>query len=269
MKLSVPPLVPFLRTGFQRTMPRLHLLLLLSVMNGLLSSIATAPSQAVFTAFFEALTGETQATTNASTILMDGGGIVLFGQVLSLALHAVFLVLWARAVAKGNLVPNEGGMPALLRRSTKSFIHLLTATMLSIVAMLILATAIYALTSTLGQLAVVLTFVGIIVGIWFIVLANAVAQFAIFYEAQDKRVSFAGIWLMVKPNALPIAAAFACYSIIALFANMLLGGILGQTIMEMFPYITLAIGSGLSFAASAVYVAALSGLSFTVSSIEN
>lgn len=260
MKLSVPPLSHLIRSGVQRAKVRIPLLSMLSVLYGLLSSIAIGPSQAVMTSFLEAITTDTQTGTSASSILLEGADTVLIGQALSLLMHAALLVLWSRAIAKGNLAPNDGGMSALIKRSMRGFVHFLTATILSIIVVLSLATALYAATSILGQLAVVLSFAGIVVGIWFVILANAVAQFAIFYEAQDIRSSFANVWLLVKPNAVPIAATFACYSIIALFVNMLIGGILGQAVINAAPHIALSISGALSFAASAAYVAAISGL---------
>ncbi|WP_262694946.1 hypothetical protein [Kordiimonas aquimaris] len=260
MKLSVPTLPQLVKSGVQRAQLRLSLLLMLSLLYGLLSSIAVGPSQAVMTAFLENITTDTASDTSASSILLDGADAVLFGQALSLLVHAVLLVFWSRAVAKGNLVPNDGGPSALVTRSIRSFVHFLTATILSIIVVLGLATALYAATSLLGQLAVVLSFAGIVVGIWFIILANAVAQFAVFYEAQDIRSSFANVWLLIKPNAMPIAATFALYSFVALFVNLLISGILGQAVIDAAPYITLSISGGLSFAASAAYVAAISGL---------
>lgn len=263
MKLSVPPFSQLAKSGVQRAKLRLSLLFMLSLLFGLLSSIAIGPSQAVMTAFLETVTGDTQPNTSASSILLNGADVVLLGQALSLLIHATLLVFWSRAVAKGSLVPNAGGTSALVKRSIRSFVHFLTATILSIIVVLTIAIALYALTSVLGQLAVVLSFAGIILGIWFIVLANAVAQFAIFYEAQDIRSSFANTWQLIKPNAIPIAATFACYSIIALFANMVISGALGQAVIDAAPYITLSISSALSFAASAIYVAAIGGLTIT------
>lgn len=249
-----------LAQSVERASQRLHLLGLLALLNGLITSIVFGPAYLVMNQIMTA-TGldENGETSQAIEILSNGLSTLVWGHLAVTAINALLLVPWARAVAQAGLVPAGGSSGQLLLRSTRAFWHLILASIITGGVLILGGFVLFSLASTVGFLAMVLVLAGSFAMVWIAVLVNTSANFSVLLEAQDQPTSLQRSWQLLKPQAGPAAASLACFWVISMMATLLVDGIIGNVGVQFYRLSIVASGT-IGFAATAFHISALACL---------
>ncbi len=259
--INIPEL---LTAAVKRGLQRWHLAAMLAVLYGAVSSILNEPSFAIL----EALTAATNATADRGAngqpmdfspeleILKAGLPTLVAVYLAGTALSALLLVPWARAIAPGGLTPGQGNTSAHATRFARSFGHFITATLLTGLAFVGGGTIVITLGSLIGFLAMPLVFAGGLGLIWVSIILNAVANYAVFFEAQDKPIGFLDTWRKFKPAVIPLSACLAVFFMASIIASFIVSGLFG-TAGSSLQLVTMALNGALGFMVSALHIAAL------------
>lgn len=255
----------FIAHGLARAGQRLQLLALLGALYGIFYSLLSYEANQALEAVFSAMESEdeTAATSAVSQALQDGLPAILWAHISSTALFALIAIPWARAMAPGGLLPLSGGFPALLRRALRAFWHLLLASVLIAMALLLMGLVLFILTSSLGFLPGVLVFAGAIVFIWITITVSAIANYAVLMEAQDLPMTLQNAVAHLVPTIAPATASFALFWMVATIVYLTIAGLVGPETLG-FTRVLLAISGMLTFSASAIHIAALSNIPFAI-----
>ncbi len=237
---------------------RLELLVLLSALAGLLTSIFYRPAVDVVNAIMATLSASNAAETEykeAITILTDNLRTIIFGQVALIAIAGFLLPLWARASAPGDLIPNQGGIPAFLSRGFRAFKYQLAATGLTIASFAIVAPITAVLSQILGSLALA---AGGILILWLSFAWSATANAAIMLSVNDQPITFRSAWSYTRIFIRPLAGAYAALWLIAGIVNLLLSNLATQSLsMDIATPLTLVISGALTYCATALHLSSL------------
>ena len=264
MKPAPINIAELLAAAVKRGLQRWHLAAMLAVLYGAVSSILNEPSFAIL----EALTAATNETANqggdaqpldfsTEMEVLKAGLPTLIGVYLAgTALSALLLVPWARAIAPGDLTPGSGDTTAHATRFARSFGHFITATLLTVIAFVGGGTIVITLASLIGFLTMPLVFAGGLGLIWVSIILNAVANYAVFFEAQDKPISFVDTWRKFKPAVVPLSACLAVLFMVSIMASFIVSGLFGAAGPSL-QLATMALNGALGFMVSALHISAL------------
>lgn len=247
--------------AFACVQARYQLLLLLAALAGLLSSLLFAPAYSVMTDFAKALEAgsENASAAEAVALLSERWPALFWGQLLVTALNASLLVPWARAVLGHDLAPYDGNLQGMIRRSLRAFWHMTLANLILVFVVVSGASILNTLLSVVGFLALVIVFAGIFILVWFAILINVVANYAVISEACDRLTNLAFAWRSIKPLARPAAASLAVLFLVYFFLNSLLSS--GLNGLEFgYDRIWLIVSGSLSFLLSAIHIAGLTAI---------
>lgn len=246
--------------GAQRASQRWQLLAMLAILYGIVSSIINQPAFSIFEAFASA----TNTTANSDSsdysrelaILKDGFPTLIWVYLATTALGALLLIPWSRAIAPGDLIPSQGDAKAHAIRLIRSFSHYITATLMTGVAIMLGGTIVTLLASSIGFLATPLVFAGVLSLVWVSIILNAIANYAVFFEAQDKPVSYADAWRKFRPALVPLSASLAVFYMASIIASFVVNGLFGPTGLNL-QLPGMAINGAFSFGVGALHIAAL------------
>ncbi len=261
--MAVPPIkiAHLLQYSVERASTRWQMLALLATLNGALTSLVFGPAYMVMDQVMSVAGTEADGSStgnSAMDVLSDGFSTLIWGHIAVTLINAALLVPWARAIASNDLIPVGGSPGALIQRSFRAFFHLLLASILTGIAIVAGGFILFSLANTVGFLAMVLVLAGGFSLVWISVLVNAIANFCVLCEAQDKPLTLATGWQVLKPNASPAAATLALFWVASMIGSILIGGLLGDAGNTFYRF-SLMISSTFSFAATAMHI---SGLAF-------
>lgn len=253
-----------IRSAVQRTSPRWQLLAMLAVLYGIVSGVINVPAFEILQEFATSSNATAGQATNAAPvdysreleILNDGMPTLIWVYLATTALSAALLVPWARAIAPGDLLPGSGNGKAHALRFLRAFSHYITATLLTAAAIVLGGFVITMVASLLGFMAMPLVFAGGLAFIWVTIILNAVANYALFYEAQDKPISFADTWRKFRPAFIPLSACLAAFYMVSIIAGLVFSGLFGPTGLNS-QIAGMALNGAFSFSVGALHVAAL------------
>jgi len=264
MTLKPVNIALLLSTAVQRTGHRWQLMAMLAILYGILSSVINQPAYAIFEAFSAAAnsTADGAATSDSVDysreleILNDSLPTLIWIYLATTALNATLLIPWSRAVAPGELTPSQGDAKAHSVRFIRSFSHYVTATLLTGVAIILGGMLITILASILGFLATPLVFAGGLSLVWVTIILNAVANYSVLFEAQDKPISYSDAWRKFRPAFIPLSACLATFYMASIIVGLVISGLFGPTGLNS-PLSGMAINGAFSFAVGALHIAAL------------
>jgi len=264
MKPAPINIAELLAAAVKRSAQRWHLAAMLAVLYGAVSSILNEPSFAILQALTAAANetanqgGGTQPIDFSSEMeILKAGMPTLIGVYLAgTALSALLLVPWARAIAPGDLTPGQGETTAHATRFARSFGHFITATLLTGIAFVGGGTIVITLASLIGFLTMPLVFAGGLGLIWGSIVLNAVANYAVFFEAQDQPISFVDTWRKFKPAVVPLSASLAALFMVSILASIVVSGLFGGAGSSM-QLVSMALNGALGFMVSALHISAL------------
>ena len=248
----------------QRAGQRWQMLMMLAILYGAVSSIINDPAYAILEAFSAAANSTANQGAGAEPvdfsaeleILQSGFPTLIWVYLAATALSALLLVPWARATASGDFTPGQGDAAAHARRFARSFSHFITATLLTAAALVLGGAVITMLASLIGFLATPLVFAGGLALIWISIILNAVANYAVLYEAQDKPIGFTDAWRKFRPVFIPLSASLAVFIMVSIIASFIVTGLFGVDGLNM-RLVDTALKSALGFSASALHISAL------------
>lgn len=264
MTLKPVSIVVLLLSAVQRARLRWQLLAMLAALYGIISGVLNVPAFEILQAFAAASNATAGQATNAApvdysrelAILNDGMSTLIWVYLATTALNAALLVPWARAIAPGALLPGQGNGKAHALRFLRSFSHYITATLLTAAAILLGGFILTTVAPFLGFLAMPLVFAGGLGFIWAAIILNAIANYAVFYEAQDKPISFADAWRKFKPAFIPLSACLAAFYMISIIAGLVFSGLFGPDGLNS-QVAGMALNGAFSFCVGALHMAAL------------
>ncbi|MCJ9427584.1 hypothetical protein [Kordiimonas marina] len=261
MTFVTPTVANIMARAFAMARRRLELLILLGLLSGILSSIVYTPASKVLDALFTALekaeqTGGTM--TEAARILNEGASTLLMGQVMVTLVATFLLVPWARAAAPGGLVPNDGGLPAFLRRGVRSFLHMLAAHGMTVLIILFVMPLAAMIGSFLGPFGPFLIMIAVMAMIWITMALIGTANLAIAAEARDRRETLFSAWVRARLFIRPIVGSLSALFLLLMFADLLIEGL----IVSILPAgiartLSSAAGGALIYAISALHIAGI------------
>ncbi len=262
MTFPYPTISAILYQAWAMARKRSELLILLALLSGILCCIVYMPASAVLNNIFEALEepmmSDEERTNAAMLALNDGVGTLFMGQLAIMAITAFLLVPWARAVAPTGLIPADGGFPAFARRGIRSFIHLLVALGLTILAFVTIMPFTALLSTALGSLGTVLTIISATALIWLSLSFSGAANFAVASEAQDQKQALFSAWTRVKSFLKPVTGSLALIFLLMVIINALIGNLIIAVLPESFGAIISMVLSGtMIYLVSALHIAGL------------
>jgi len=241
---------------------RMELFVLLTIFSGLLTSIIYTPALTALNNLILAAGTSTESgqidTEAFSALLSDYLPTLIIGHVALLAVFAALLPFWARAANPNGLLPWDGSRNAYLVRSTRSFFHLVTAALLTLVGLgiIILVASILGLASGgAGGIAMLLI---VSIGIWISVILSAAANTAIISSSIDHKIRFTEAITKNRFFLRPIIGSLAFIWFASLMANTTL-----EPVIKMFFDGTLAVRfvaflqGSFGFITAAVHISAL------------
>ena len=250
--------------GVQHASQRWQLLAMAAVLYGIVSSIVNQPAFEILEAFSAAANSTANQTENSGSIdysgelavLSEGLPTLIWVFLATTALGALLLVPWSRAIAPVGLVPSEGDAKTHATRLIRSFSHYITATLLMGAALIVGGMVITMLGSIIGFLAMPLVFAGALSFVWLTIILNAVANYAVIFEAQDKPISYADAWRKFRPAFVPLSACLAAFYMASIIVGFVINGLFGPTGMGL-PLFGMAVNGAVSFCVGALHIAAL------------
>lgn len=253
-----------LSAGIQHASQRWRLLAMAAVLYGIVSSIVNQPAFEILEAFSVAANSTANQTANSDSIdytdelavLNDGLSTLIWVYLATTALSVLLLVPWTRAVAPEDLVPSEGDAKTHATRFIRSFSHYITATFLMGAALIVGGMVITMLASFIGFLAMPLVFAGALGFVWLTIILNAIANYAVFFEAQDKPIRYADAWRKFRPAFVPLSACLAAFYMASILVGFVISGLFGPTGLDL-PLPGMAINGAVSFCVGALHIAAL------------
>lgn len=257
----MPTINSILMHSLKRANLRLELLLLLTLMSGLLTSIFYRPTASVLQTIAEAF-AKTEADSEGYQPIIDmisnNSGTLILGYLTLLAINALLLPLWARAMAPSNPVPADGGTKAFVQRGLSAFFNILLAALLTMLIAFIVGPIALSLASVLGSLGGLLALATAVALLWISLKLTSIAHTVICATALDEKLSFRGALRVVQPFTKPIVAALAFIWLSTSFVNLLLGNLATQSLPGDIGFsLSLLINGATMFLTPALHIGAL------------
>ncbi len=260
MHFQTPTISNLLSAAISAARARTELLILLALLAGILSSIVYWPALKVINDFslaLEASQADQAMLEEAARIFNEGASTLLFGHLAVTGISAFLLVPWARAVAPGKLLPAAGGTSAFLRRGTRSFLHMVAASGLSILFLLVavqFAGGLSVLPPALSGIAVVALFCLII---WVGFALSGTAHLAVAAEARDRRETLYSAFVRARLFMPPIVGSLALILLCLMTLNVIVGSVLLALVPDSLQLrLSSIIGGAVFYFISALHVAA-------------
>lgn len=261
MHFQTPTISNLIRAAIAAARARTELLVLLALLAGILSSIVYWPALKVISDFslaLEASQSDQGMLEEAARIINEGAGTLLFGHLAVTGISAFLLVPWARAVAPSKLLPAAGGRSALLRRGTRSFLHMIAASGLSIVFLLVavqLAGGLSVFPSAVAGIAAIALFFLVI---WVGFALSGTAHLAVAAEARDRRETLYSAFVRARLFMAPIAGSLALIFLFLMTVNVTVSSLLAALVPASLELrLSSIIGGAVFYSISALHVAAI------------
>lgn len=240
-----------------RVQARPEMLLLLALLAGLMNAVLFAPAFELMGQVIETLSTDTDtAQQNTAELVSQGWPTFAWGQLTITLVNAMLLVPWARAMAPGGLTPGSGGSSKMFVRSLRAFLHMTLANILLAIMLGVGLTVLGALASAVGFLSMVVIFAGVFAMVWAAIALNAAAHFAVLLESVDHPTSLHAAWKSFGVNARPATASLGCLFLVYFMASALMSSLVNGFGIEN-DRVWLVISGALTFAVSAIHIAAL------------
>lgn len=250
-------IVDLLAHAWLRVQARPEMLLLLAALAGLMNALLFLPAFETMGQIVGSLSEETGTSqANTAQLIAQGWPTLAWGQITVTLTNAMLLVPWARAMAPGSILPGGGGSGRMLVRSLRAFWHMILANILLALMLAVGLTVLGALVSSVGFLAMVLVFAGVFAMVWTAIALNAAAHFSVLLEAVDHPTGLFTAWKSFGKNARPATASLGSLFLVYFVSSALLSSLIGGLGIEN-DRVWLAISGALTFAVSAIHIAAL------------
>lgn len=261
MQFQTPTITSLLAAALKAARDRFQLLLLLALLCGIVISQVYAPAMAVLKDLLLALeAGDSTgaARDEAAAVFEEGTPTLLFGQLATTAVVSFLVIPFARASAPGDLLPGAGGGAAFWVRGLRSFLHMVAASGIIMLMVLIAIPILAILSGLFGAIGSAIMLAGICLIVWATVAITGAAHLAVAAEARDRRETLPSAFVRARLFMPPIAGSLA----LIFLAMMVLDIILSTLVVALVPAaiqdtIALVFSGAVLFATSALHVAAL------------
>ena len=261
MQFQTPTLASLTIAAWTAVRQRMELFFLLAGLSGILSAFLYLPAANVIDEILTILstpTPDEDQQQAAAAAFSEGASTLFLGHLMVTAVATFLVIPWARASAPGNLVPSGGGVTALLRRGVRSFFHMVAASGLTIILLLVGIPLTAGLTASMGSLGNAVTMTVFVLTIWASIALTGTAHLAIAAEARDRQDTLLTAWRRARFFIIPIAGSLAFLVTMMILANMTVAPIILAILPDgLTKMVGLALSGSLLYMVSALHVAAL------------
>ncbi len=149
-----------------------------------------------------------------------------------------------------------GGLADLVRRSLRSFVHLIAALGLGVLLMGLIVSVITALTAGLGVIGLIVAIIAIGFSIWAAAALAAVSHMAVFQEAIDLPVGLISMIIRLKHSIALFTASYIALFLIVSLIGVIIATLFGGPLpVGVGIAISNSITGAASFLVSAIFIA--------------
>ncbi len=233
---------------------------MLALLNGILSTILGVPGINALQSAMELAGGI--PTNDPDTVRAFGDAVtgnilwLVLNQITSTLALAFCLVPWVRLFFFERDQVMAGGLADLVRRSLRSFVHLIAALGLGVLLMGLIVSVITALTAGLGVIGLIVAIIAIGFSIWAAAALAAVSHMAVFQEAIDLPVGLISMIIRLKHSIALFTASYIALFLIVSLIGVIIATLFGGPLpVGVGIAISNSITGAASFLVSAIFIA--------------
>jgi len=260
----MPTILSLIKLAILSARKRAQLLFLLAVMAGLISSITLTPSVLLMEDIQDTVADAGEGQLNEASLIemfADGIGTLTGGYIAFLVTIGALIPFWARASSPLHIQPWDGDRSAYARRAVLSFVHLLTATALSLLVLIILLLFTGAIGAALGGPNSFLIIVVITAMIWANILFSATANIAIIAASTDRKLPFAVAFSHIRLFMRPAVGSLAVFLFLSLIIENIFGSVIhGLVDGKNSAMLTSFVRGAIAFLSTALHISVLENI---------